>query len=69
MNAGLAAIGMGLITIGAGLGIGFIGSSATQAIARQPEAKGNIMQSMIVSAALIEGLAWFCAILCFLVAK
>jgi F-type H+-transporting ATPase subunit c len=69
MNAGLAAIGMGLITIGAGLGIGFIGSSATQAIARQPEAKGNIMQFMIVSAALIEGLAWFCAILCFLVAK
>lgn len=69
MNAGLAAIGMGLVTIGAGIGIGIIGSSATQAIARQPEAKSNIMTFMLIGAALVEGMAWFCAIMCFLLAS
>ncbi|MBL8028763.1 MAG: ATP synthase F0 subunit C [Fibrobacteres bacterium] len=69
MNAGLAAIGMGLVTVGAGVGIGLIGSAAASAVARQPEAKGNIMQFMILSAALVEGLAWFSVILCFILAK
>ena len=45
--------------IGAGLGIGRIGGSATEAIARQPEAGGAIQTAMIISAALIEGAALF----------
>jgi F-type H+-transporting ATPase subunit c len=48
-------IGMGLIIIGAALGIGRIGESAVQAIARQPEAGGRIGTNMIIAAALIEG--------------
>lgn len=52
---GLKAIGMGLVILGAGLGIGRIGGSAVEAIARQPEAKGDIQTNMILAAALIEG--------------
>ena len=50
-----AAIGAGLAVIGAGLGIGKIGGSAMEAIARQPEASGDIRMNMIIAAALIEG--------------
>lgn len=53
-----AIVGAGLILIGAGLGIGRIGSSAMEAIARQPEASGKIQVAMIIAAALIEGLAF-----------
>ena len=52
-----AAIGAGLAVIGAGLGIGKIGGSAMEAIARQPEASGDIRMNMIIAAALIEGVA------------
>ena len=62
-----AAIGAGLAAIGAGMGIGKIGSSAMEAIARQPEASGDIRSNMIVSAALIEGVAFFAVIICALV--
>jgi F-type H+-transporting ATPase subunit c len=62
-----AAIGAGLAAIGAGLGIGKIGASAMEAIARQPEASGDIRSNMIVSAALIEGVAFFAVIICALV--
>jgi F-type H+-transporting ATPase subunit c len=48
-------IGMGLAIVGAGIGIGRIGGSAVDAIARQPEAVGNISTNMLISAALIEG--------------
>lgn len=48
-------IGMGLAVIGAGLGIGRIGGTAVDAIARQPEAGGNIATQMLIAAALIEG--------------
>ena len=48
--------------IGAGFGIGKIGSSAMEAIARQPEAAGDIRSNMIVIAALIEGVALFAVI-------
>ena len=51
-------IGAGLIVIGAGLGIGKIGGSAMDAIARQPEAAGKIQTAMIIIAALLEGLAF-----------
>jgi len=54
-----AAIGAGLAVIGAGLGIGRIGGSAMDAIARQPEAYSKIQIAMIISAALIEGAALF----------
>ncbi|NLA23899.1 MAG: ATP synthase F0 subunit C [Bacteroidales bacterium] len=56
---GLAAIGASLAVIGAGFGIGKIGSAAMEAIARQPEAAGKVQTAMIISAALIEGAALF----------
>lgn len=61
-----AALGAGLAAIGAGIGIGRIGASAMEAIARQPEAVGDIRSNMIVSAALIEGVAFFAVIVCIL---
>ena len=62
-----AGIGAGLAAIGAGVGIGRIGGSAVEAIARQPEAAGDIRSNMIVSAALIEGVAFFAIVICFLI--
>lgn len=62
-----AGIGAGLAAIGAGIGIGRIGGSAVEAIARQPEAAGDIRSNMIVSAALIEGAAFFAMVICFLI--
>lgn len=59
MTGTLAAIGVGLSVLGAGVGIGRIGSSATESIARQPEAAGKIQTAMIIAAALIEGVALF----------
>jgi F-type H+-transporting ATPase subunit c len=52
-----AGIGLGLAVIGAGIGIGRIGGQAVEAIARQPEAVGDIRGAMILMAALIEGVA------------
>ena len=66
-TAGLAGIGAGLAAIGAGLGIGKIGASALESMARQPEATGDIRASMIIAAALIEGVALFGVIVCLLV--
>ncbi len=57
-----AALGASLAAIGAGIGIGKIGGSAMEAIARQPEATGDIRSNMIVIAALIEGVALFAVI-------
>jgi F-type H+-transporting ATPase subunit c len=57
-----AALGASIAAIAAGFGIGKIGSSAMEAIARQPEAAGDIRSSMIVIAALIEGVALFAVI-------
>lgn len=62
-----AGIGAGIAAIGAGLGIGNIGRGAMEGIARQPEAVGDIRSNMIVSAALIEGVAFFAIVVCFLV--
>ncbi|RLD61224.1 MAG: ATP synthase F0 subunit C, partial [Bacteroidetes bacterium] len=67
-GAGLAKLGAGLgagiAAIGAGMGIGRIGDSALAAIARQPEAVGDIRSNMIVAAALIEGVAFFAIVVC-----
>jgi len=68
MTGTMAAIGAGLAVIGAGLGIGRIGGSAMDAIARQPEAYSKIQIAMIIAAALIEGAALF-AIVVALIAK
>jgi F-type H+-transporting ATPase subunit c len=54
---GLNFVGAGLIVIGAALGIGRIGGSAMDAIARQPEASGKIQTAMLIAAALIEGIS------------
>ena len=62
-----AGIGAGLAAIGAGIGIGHIGGSAVEAISRQPEAVGDIRSNMIVSAALIEGVAFFAIVVCLLI--
>ncbi|MFH0894518.1 MAG: ATP synthase F0 subunit C [Bacteroidota bacterium] len=62
-----AAIGAGIAAIGAGIGIGKIGGSALESIARQPEAVGDIRSNMIIAAALIEGVAFFAIVVCFLV--
>ena len=63
-----AGIGAGIVAIGAGIGIGMIGKSAAESIARQPEASGDIRGAMILSAALIEGVALFGAIICIILA-
>ena len=62
-----AALGAGIAVIGAGIGIGRIGGTAMEAIARQPEAAGDIRSNMIVSAALIEGVAFFAIVVCLLI--
>jgi len=59
-------IGAGLVTLGAGLGIGRIAASAMDGIARQPEATAKIQTAMIISAALIEGVALLSAVVCLL---
>ena len=61
-----AAIGAGLVAIGAGFGIGKIGAAAMEAIARQPEAAGDIRMNMIIIAALVEGVALFAVLIWFL---
>ena len=61
-----AAIGAGLAAIGAGIGIGKIGGSAMEAIARQPEASNDIRTNMIIIAALVEDGALFAVVVCFL---
>ena len=57
MTGTLAALGAGLAVVGAGIGIGLIGGKAMEAIARQPEASGDIRNNMILMAALVEGAA------------
>ena len=65
--AGWAGLGAGVAAVGAGIGIGRIGGSALESIARQPEATGDIRANMIVAAALVEGVALFRFIVCLLV--
>ena len=62
------AIGAGLAVIGAGIGIGKVGGSAVESMARQPEVAGQINTAMIVTAAMIEGAALFAVLGGFLAA-
>ncbi len=59
-------IGAGLAVMGGGAGIGRIGGSAVESMARQPEATGNISTAMIITAAMIEGATLFAVLGCFL---
>ena len=61
-----AGIGAGLVVIGAAIGIGKIGAAALEATGRQPEAGGSLRTTMIIAAALIEGVAFFAAVICLL---
>ena len=61
-----AAVGAGLVTLGAGIGIGRLAASALDGIARQPEALKDIQKLMIVAIAFIEGIALFSLIICIL---
>lgn len=56
------AIGAGLAAVGAGIGVGFIGKGAVESIARQPEATNDIRGTMILAAALVEGVALLSAV-------
>ncbi len=58
------ALGAGLVILGAGYGIGKLASSALDGTARQPEAAANLRLTMIIAAALIEGLGFFALIQC-----
>jgi F-type H+-transporting ATPase subunit c len=67
LGYGIAALGAGLAALAAGLGIGRIGGSAVESIARQPEASGDIRANMILTAALVEGAAFFAMVIGLLV--
>lgn len=60
------ALGAGIAVMGAGLGIGRIGAQAMDAIARQPEKIGDLRSSMIIAAALVEGVAFLAVIVALL---
>ncbi|MFL5754413.1 MAG: ATP synthase F0 subunit C [Bacteroidia bacterium] len=64
---GVAALGAGVAAVGAGIGIGRIGGSALESIARQPEALNDIRSNMILAAALVEGAAFFAMVIALLV--
>lgn len=66
LTGSIAVIGVGLVTIGTGLGIGKIGASAVEGIARQPEATPKIQIAMLISSAMVEGVALFSAVICLL---
>jgi len=65
--AGYAGTGAGLAAMAAAIAVGLIGSHAMDAMARQPESAGDLRASMIVAAALVEGVALFAVIVCLLV--
>lgn len=57
-----------LTVIGGAYGIGKLASAAMEASGRQPEAAGDIRTSMIIAAALIEGISLFALVICFILA-
>lgn len=58
------AIGAGIVTLGAAMGIGKLASAALESMARQPEVAGSIQTAMIIAAALIEGFTFFALYIC-----
>lgn len=69
LHGSLAAFGAGFVTIGAAYGIGKLGAAALEAMARQPEIANKIQTAMLIAAALIEGIALFAAVICFMSLK
>ena len=67
MTGTVAAIGAGLAVVGAGIGIGLTGGRAMEAIARQPEAIGDIRANMLIMAGLVEGAALIAILFSFFV--
>ena len=63
---GAAAIGAGLVAVGAGLGLGKIGSAAMDSMARQPESISKMQVAMIIIGALVEGVSLFAVVVCLL---
>lgn len=66
LGAGLAAVGAGIVTMAAGMGLSNIVSKSVESIARQPEASGQIFTPMLLGAAMLEGVALFAAAACFM---
>jgi F-type H+-transporting ATPase subunit c len=62
-----SAIGAGLASIGAGIGIGRLAGQTSEAMARQPERAGQIQTAALIFAALIEGVALFAIVVSFLI--
>ena len=67
LGYGVAALGAGVAALGAGVGIGRIGGSALESIARQPSESGKIQTAMIIAAAFIEGVALFAVVVSLLI--
>lgn len=63
-----AGLGAGLAVLGAALGIGRLAAAALEAAARQPEVSGETRTTMIIAAALIEGVAFFACVICIILA-
>ena len=63
-----AGLGAGIAVIGAGMGIGKLGAAAIEGSSRQPEMAGGLRTTMIIAAALIEGVALFALVICILLA-
>ena len=63
-----AGIGAGLAVLGAGLGIGKLAAAALDGTARQPSMVGDLRTTMIIAAALIEGVALFALVICIILA-
>jgi F-type H+-transporting ATPase subunit c len=63
-----ASFGAGLAALGAGIGIGRIGGTAVESIARQPAASDKIQTAMLIASAFIEGVALFAVVVCLLIA-
>lgn len=66
LGGSLPTIGIGLIILGSSLGIGLLAAAALQGIARQPEAANKIQTLMFIAAALVEGIALFGIVICFM---
>jgi F-type H+-transporting ATPase subunit c len=66
MTGTITTLAFGLAVIGAGIGVGYIGGKAMEAIARQPEAIGDIRANMLIMAALVEGIGLIAIILAYI---
>lgn len=66
MTGTITTLAFGLAVIGAGIGVGYIGGKAMEAIARQPEAIGEIRANMLIMAALVEGIGLIAIILAYI---